>query len=185
MLYIIDKENDAIHNYKPSRVNCIKTNGGVFMKIRWKTLIISLVISLGVGAISGFLSKDSMQSYSELIKPALSPPGWVFPVVWTILFALMGISAYLVFISNSPNSKQALYYYFIQLGINFLWPLLFFNLEAYLFSFFWLVLLWIFILLMILEMKKANEKAAYLQIPYFLWVTFAGYLNFMIYLLNK
>lgn len=155
------------------------------MKIKWKPLVCSLALSLGVGALAGLVSKDSMQTYMELIKPALSPAGWVFPVVWTILFTLMGISAYLVFISNSPNRKPALYYYFIQLAINFLWPILFFNLETYLFSFVWLILLWVFILLMILEMKKVNEKAAYLQIPYLLWVTFAGYLNFMIYWLNK
>ena len=155
------------------------------MIIKCKPLVCSLLLSLGVGALAGLISKDSMQTYRELIKPALSPSGWVFPVVWTILFTLMGISAYLVSISKSPNRKLALYYYFIQLAINFLWPILFFNLEIYLFSFVWLVLLWVFIMLMILEIRKVNEKAANLQIPYLLWVTFAGYLNFTIYILNK
>lgn len=150
------------------------------MKIYWKPLIISLIISLGTGAFAGFLSRGSMSMYNNLLKPDISPPGWVFPIVWTILYILMGISAYLIFTSGSPKRKQALYVYFLQLAVNFIWPLLFFNLEAFDFAFFWLLLLWVLIAITIKEMYNVNKVAAYLLIPYLLWVTFAGYLNYEI-----
>lgn len=155
------------------------------MKIYWKPLIISILIPLAVGTLSGFITQNSTETYQELIKPALSPPAYVFPVVWTILYILMGISAYLVFITTSKRSKNALYIYFVQLVVNFIWPILFFNFGAYLLSFFWLVLLCVLIILMINEMYHVNKLAAFLQIPYLIWVTFAGYLNLSLYLLNR
>jgi len=157
------------------------------MKSKSKALIISLLISLGVGALSGFLTKDSMKTFESLVKPALSPPGFVFPIVWTILFILMGVSAYLVWTSDAPRiqKQRALAVYGVQLAINFLWSIIFFNLDAYLFAFVWLLLLWLMIILMIYLFGKISRTAAYLQIPYLLWVSFAGYLNLAIYLLNK
>ena len=157
------------------------------MKSKSKALIISLLISLGVGALSGFLTKDSMKTFESLVKPALSPPGFVFPIVWTILFILMGVSAYLVWTSDAPRiqKQRALAVYGVQLAINFLWSIIFFNLDAYLFAFVWLLLLWLMIILMIYLFGKISRPAAYLQIPYLLWVSFAGYLNLAIYLLNK
>lgn len=150
-----------------------------------KALIVSLAISLGVGALSGFLAANSMELYQSLDKPPLSPPGWLFPVVWTILFILMGISAYLIYISDSPHRESALKIYTVQLAANFLWSILFFRFEMYLLAFLWLVLLWILILMMIRSFAKVNKTAAYLQIPYLIWVTFAGYLNLGVFLLNR
>ncbi len=140
---------------------------------------------LGVGALSAFLTRDSMEQFSALNQPPLSPPGWLFPVVWTILFTLMGIASYLVSETGQPyRSKTALTVYGTQLVFNFLWSLLFFNLQAYWFAFVWLILLWGLILLTTLLFYRLSKVAGYLMLPYFIWVTFAGYLNAGIALLN-
>lgn len=153
------------------------------LKIQWKKLIICLAIPLAVGGISAFLIQDSMETFDTLQKPPLSPPGWLFPVVWTILYILMGIASYLVLTSSSPN-QTALTLYGIQLTFNFIWPLIFFNRQQYLFAFIWLVLLWLSILATIIPFDSISKPAKYFMLPYLLWVTFAGYLNFAIYLLN-
>lgn len=150
-----------------------------------KSLIISILISVGVGAVSALFTMNSMATYNNLVKPPLAPPSWVFPVVWTILFILMGISAYLIYISDSPYKNNALKIYAAQLIVNALWSFIFFNLEMYLFAFIWLLFLLVLIVLMIISFSRINKTAAYLQIPYLLWVIFAGYLNLSIYLLNK
>lgn len=154
------------------------------MKIKWKELVIALIIPLGIGALSAFLTRDSMMIYSEIQSPPLAPPSWLFPVVWTILFALMGISSYLVYTSNAKNKNFALTIYTVQLILNFIWPLLFFNMQAYTFAFIWLLILWAAVLLMIVEFYKAKPLAGYLQIPYLIWLTFAAYLNLAIAILN-
>ena len=153
------------------------------MKIQWKSLIICLAIPLTVGSLSAFLTRNSMETFNSIIKPALSPPGWLFPVVWTILYILMGIASYLVLTSGKPNDN-ALAIYSIQLVFNFFWSIIFFNMKLYLFAFIWLALLWILILKTILLFYQISKPAGYLMVPYLLWVTFAGYLNFSIYLLN-
>lgn len=155
------------------------------MKIKWKELIISIAISVGVGALSGFLTRNSMSLFQQLIKPPLSPPGWIFPIVWTILFTLMGISAYIIYQSDSKEKEEALRIYALQLMVNFFWSLVFFNWQAYLLAFIILIILWLLIFLMIRKFSEINPCAGKLQIPYLLWVTFAGYLNLGIYLLNK
>jgi len=155
------------------------------VKVKWKELIVSIAISLGVGALSGYLTKNSMSLYQELVKPPLTPPGWIFPIVWTILFALMGLSAYLIYVSDSKEKNQALQIYAIQLMLNFIWSLAFFNMQAYLLAFVILILLWISIIAMIKVFYEINPLAGKMQVPYLLWVTFAGYLNLAIYLLNK
>ena len=150
-----------------------------------KSLLISIAIPLIVGFASGFLSGNNMMSFSQLNKPPLSPPGWLFPIVWTILYILMGISFYLIVNQkNSMDISSAVYIYFIQLIINFFWSIFFFRFEWYLFSFLWLVLLWMSLLLMIILFYRISPLSAYIQIPYLFWVTFAGYLNLSIYLLN-
>lgn len=126
-----------------------------------------------------------MESYNALVKPFLTPPSFVFPIVWTILFLLMGISSYLIYLSNEKGKTKALFFYALQLILNFIWPILFFNLEWYFFSFLWLILLFFVLVSMITQFYRINKVAAYLQIPYLLWVMFAGYLNFAIFLLNK
>lgn len=154
------------------------------MKIKWKELIICIAIPLAVGLLSALLTQNNMNQFDIIKKPFLSPPGWIFPIVWTILYIMMGIASYLIYTSHYYNKNNALLTYEIQLIVNFFWSLIFFNLEAYLFSFIWLVLLWILILITTIQFFNINKIAGYLMIPYLLWVTFAGYLNLSIYLLN-
>lgn len=155
------------------------------MKIKWKSLIASLAITLGTGFLSGLISRNGMESFKTIKKPVLSPPAIAFPIVWTILFILMGISLYIIWNSEGENKKKALIIFALQLLVNFIWSPVFFNLKSYLGAFIILVVLLVLIVMMIGEFKKLNKTAAYLNIPYLLWVTFAGYLNFSIYLLNK
>ncbi len=155
-------------------------------KSKIKPYAISIVIALAVGGISSVLTNMGMENYKGAQKPALTPPDIVFPIVWTILFILMGISAARVY--KTPVSKQrnqGLIVYAIQLAVNFLWSIVFFNLSAYGTAFVVIILLWLLILLMIVLFSKSDKPAAYLQIPYLLWVTFAAYLNYMIWMLNK
>lgn len=153
------------------------------MKIQWKNLITCLAIPLAVGSLASLLTQHSMETFESLNKPALAPPGWLFPVVWTILYILMGIASYLVLTSGKPYDT-ALTVYGIQLAFNFFWSIIFFNLELYLFAFIWLVLLWLLILKTTILFYQISKPAGYLMLPYLLWVTFAGYLNLSIYLLN-
>ena len=154
-------------------------------KLNLKELICNLLIVYAVAGLSAFLTMRSMETYTGLNKPPLSPPGYVFPIVWSILFTLMGISAYLVFQSLSDRRDFPFTIYALQLVFNFFWPIIFFNSKQYLFALTWLVVLWFLILGMILAFSKHNKTAAYLQVPYLLWVTFAGYLNAGIWLLNR
>lgn len=156
------------------------------MKIDKKRLIICLAIPLVVGGAAGLLTMNSMEAFVALNQPPLSPPGWLFPVVWTVLYVLMGIASYLVSVSDAPHEEKAraLWTYGIQLAFNFLWPIAFFNLKWYLFAFLWLVILWILILITALRFGRIRKPAGYLLVPYLLWVAFAGYLNLGIYLLN-
>lgn len=158
------------------------------MKERIKTYIVSIAIALVVGGLSAFFTRNSMNLYETIIRPPLSPPSWAFPVVWTVLFILMGISASMIYLDRTapvPRKKSALYTYALSLIVNFFWSIIFFNLRAYLFAFIWLLLLLYLIIKTILKYYKINPLAAYLQIPYLLWVTFAGYLTFAIWILNK
>ena len=150
------------------------------MKKRTKTLLTCLAVPLGVGAVSGFLTQGSMDTFEKLNQPPLAPPGWVFPVVWTGLFAMMGTASYLIArLPESEEKKKALTLYGIQLAVNFLWPVFFFNAGWYLFSFAWLLLLWYLVYLCTKGFADhLPEKAGYLMIPYLVWLTFAGYLNF-------
>ncbi len=156
------------------------------MKIRIKTLVTSIALPLLVGALSAYLSGGGMQTFGEVQKPPLSPPGWLFPVVWTILYTLMGIASYLVQTSGADEQEifraQTVYGY--QLVVNFFWSIFFFRFEWYLFSFFWLLLLWALIFVTIRLFYRISKPAAYLLIPYLIWVTFAGYLNLGIWYLN-
>lgn len=152
-------------------------------KIQWKNLITAVAIPLATGGLSALLTKKAMDSFKMLNQPPLSPPTWLFPVVWTILYILMGIASYLIATSGQKNDT-ALTLYDIQLCFNFLWTLIFFNMEWYLFAFLWLIGLWILILLTTIAFYRLSKPATYMMIPYLIWVTFAGYLNYGIYLLN-
>ena len=157
------------------------------MKIDFKKLILNLAIPLAVGGLSALITKNSMEMFSQIEKPPLSPPGWLFPVVWTILYVLMGVSAYIVQKTNGSKTKKdsAIAVYTLQLIFNFFWSIIFFNLKAYLFAFLWLLVLWILVLWNVISFYKINKTAGLLMLPYLIWVTFAGYLNFGIFLLNK
>ena len=155
------------------------------MKPDVKKLVICLAIPLGVGALSTLLS-GGMDSYVVMNQPPLSPPGWVFPLVWTILYLLMGYASYRVLVSDAPPAaiRRALLFYGIQLALNFLWPLVFFGLQWYWAAFIVLLALWVFIYLTMHLFGEIDDTAENLLIPYLLWVTFAGYLNLGVALLN-
>ena len=146
-----------------------------------KTFIISILIPLSVGIVSSLLTMNNMQIYSTLQTPPLSPPSILFPIVWTILYVLMGVSSGIIYLNNSI---RGLGYYAISLVFNFFWSIVFFNLRWFLFAFIWLLFLLYFIIKTIMSYKYTSNTAAYLQIPYALWVAFAGYLNFGIWFLN-
>lgn len=109
--------------------------------IQWKPLLINLLIPLAAGGLSGFLTKEHTSAFQNVRQPPLSPPDFLFPIVWTILFILMGISAYLIYTAESDQTQKALVLYGIQLAINFIWPLIYFNLQNYLFAFILIILL--------------------------------------------
>ena len=152
-----------------------------------KPYIISVAIALGVGVLSALFTRGNMDIYDRIQTPPLSPPGILFPIVWTILYILMGISSARVYVIGKEediSTYNALKTYGIQLAVNFFWSIIFFNAEAFLFAFVWILLLWLLIIKMIKEFNTISPFAAKLQVPYLLWVTFATYLNLAIYLLN-
>lgn len=150
-----------------------------------KKLIVSLLISLGVGGLSALITSGSMDVYSTLIKPPFAPPSILFPIVWTILYILMGISSYMIYESYSDDRNSALSVYLFQLFINFIWPIFFFLLGYRFIALIIILILLISIIYMIIKFYKINRTAAYLQIPYLIWVSFATYLNYAFYILNK
>lgn len=159
---------------------------GVDVKQKWKLLLVCLAVPLAVGALSALLSGNGMRTFSELNQPPLSPPGWLFPVVWTILYLAMGLASYLVLTSGASAEaiRKAIRVYALQLAVNFFWSILFFRFRLYLAAFVWLVLLWVLIIVTTIRFYRIRERAGDLLVPYLLWVTFAGYLNFGVYLLN-
>lgn len=157
------------------------------MKASWKPYVFWILLAEAVGALSGWLSREGSEVFSQtVIQPPLSPPAILFPIVWTILYALMGIGAAQVGLTpSSPERSRSLNLFVIQLVVNFFWSLIFFNAQAYGFAFLWLLLLWVLVLLMILAFRKVDPLAALLQIPYLLWLTFAAYLSFGVWYLNR
>ncbi len=155
------------------------------MSRKIKIYIINILIPLAVGGISAFLTMDAMKEFSSLNQPPLSPPPILFPIVWTILYTLMGIGAALVLTSPAPQSKGlAIRVYALQLFLNFLWPLLFFGAGAYTLAAIELLLLLFTVIVMTYLFSKSSKLAAYLQIPYILWLAFAAYLNIAVAILN-
>ncbi len=156
------------------------------MKIQKRLLVICISIPLLIGVVAAFLTRNSMMVFEAVEKPPFAPPAWLFPIAWTILYTLMGVSSYVIVTSNAEKSKieNALRIYALQLMVNFLWPIFFFHFGWYGFSFLWLLLLWGLVLLMILRFKEISKIAAYLNLPYLLWLTFAAYLNLGIWRLN-
>ncbi len=156
------------------------------MRIEWKKLLICIAIPSAVGGLSALLTAGNMDLYNEINQPALAPPSWLFPIVWTLLYILMGVALYLVVITKTREDKRPVVVSFgVQLFFNFFWSLIFFNARAFLFAFVWLIFLWLSIIANIYFFYKINKNAGKLLIPYLVWVTFAGYLNLAIFLLNK
>lgn len=153
------------------------------MKQNRRQFIFYLFTPIVLGSLIGLITSMG-SSYQTFIKPPFAPPGIVFPIVWSILYFLMGISAYIIATSHSPHKKQALRTYYLQLFLNLLWPVLFFMLNLKIVAFVELIILIYVITNMIMQFYKINRKAAYLQIPYLIWCLFASYLNLAITLLN-
>ena len=152
-----------------------------------RVYLIAILIPLAVGGLASILTSSSMMMYGEMVKPPLAPPPILFPIVWTILYILMGIGSARVYLKKEAMPREvtkALRIYALQLGFNFFWSLIFFNLRAFLFAFIWLIALWGLIIIMLFKFYKIDKIAAIINIPYILWVTFAAYLNFAIYILN-
>ena len=172
---------------KKSKENMFEKVFKVNGKFNFISLIKNILLPLAGGALIGFLTRNGMEVYNTMKKPVFTPPSIVFPIVWTILYTLMGISAYLVANGNAApiDKAKAIAIYTYKLAVNFLWSIFFFNFEWYLFSFVWIILLWILVFLMIRSFFRISKLAAYLNIPYLLWITFAAYLNFGIWFLNR
>lgn len=156
------------------------------LKFDYKKLFKNILIPLAVGIVSGFFTRSGVENFSQTaVKPVFMPPSWLFPIVWTILYILMGISAYLVETAQTDLPKQrAMILYYAQLFFNFCWSFIFFNFQAYLLAFIWTIVLLTLIVATTLEFFKTSEKTAYLMIPYIIWVAFATVLTFSVYLLN-
>ena len=146
-----------------------------------KRIIYSLLPIVG-GTLVGLIISGYM-NYGDMVKPPLSPPSYIFPIVWTILYILMGIS-YFIATKDNENDKELNQIYILQLLVNFFWPIIFFVLKMYFTAFFWIILLLILVIIMIKELLKNNKISGYLQIPYFIWLLFATYLNIGIFILN-
>lgn len=152
------------------------------MKIDIKKLLFYIIVTIGIWSLPAlFVDFDK---YKEFIKPPLSPPGIVFPVVWTILFILMGISIYRIVMTKDFGVDSLRILYFTQLFVNALWTPIFFGINAFLFAFIWLILLLILVIIMTIKFHYLDKISAYLLIPYIIWLLFAGYLNLGVYILN-
>ena len=152
----------------------------------WKIYAAWILLAEAVGGLSGWLTRDGAKAYSEsIIQPPLSPPALVFPIVWGILFALMGIGAARIYLAPPSRERtNSLRIFLLQLAFNFFWSILFFNLQAFGAALVWLLILWGLILWMIVSFRKVDLLAAWMQIPYLLWVTFDAYLNYGVWMLN-
>ncbi len=154
------------------------------MRVNWKKLLLCIAIPLAVGGLAALLSGGMEEAYMGYIRPPLSPPAWVFAVVWPILYALMGYASYLV-AEASGDKKRPLTLYALQLAVNFLWPIVFFRFQSIVGGLIVLVVLWVLVLLTIRAFADVSERASDLLIPYILWLSFALYLNLGIFILNR
>lgn len=149
-----------------------------------KTYILNIMLAELTGAIAGFLTKEGTKAFKYMAKPKLTPPAAIFPIAWSILYLLMGIGISRIELLTQ-NTQKAQTVYMIQLGMNFLWSIFFFNMQAYGFAFLWLVILLALIIVMVVLFYSKDKTAAILQLPYLFWVAFAGYLNYGVWMLNK
>ena len=153
-------------------------------KPTWRSLILLLVLTLALGAVTGFVTRDDTSFYDTLVKPAFAPPGWLFPVVWGVLYAAMAVAMWFVLRAQGRDRFILLGLYAAQLAVNLLWPWLFFSRQALGLAFFWLVLLCALVAIMTWQFFRESRIAGWLVLPYLLWCTFAAVLNFSIAHLN-
>lgn len=148
--------------------------------------IIFIFLPLAIGLLSFLITGKDMDLYSQINKPFLAPPKWLFPIVWSILYLLMGLSSAFVYENKDKSNlrKTGLLIHFVQLGLNFLWSIIFFSMKLYFFAFIWLLMLWLSVFFMLMVYKKISKPAYILNIPYIVWLTLAGYLNFAVFILN-
>ena len=151
---------------------------------KFKPYIISFIISFAVAGLGGLVTYLNLDRYDSLIKPPFSPPAFLFPVVWTVLFAAMAFSAARVYLASGAVKTPALYIYAVQLILNLGWSVIYFGLGFYLFAFIWLLILWGSVLAMIILFYDKDKLSSVIQIHYLLWLSFAAYLNLAIYLIN-
>ena len=154
---------------------------------KWQPYLLFCALTLGVGTLSAFFTRGNTSIYDEIITPPLEPPSFLFPIVWGILYLLLGIGAARVFRvreTNPAGARDAFAFFGMNLFVNFAWSILFFNCRAFWFSFIWLLLLLALTVRMAIAFRKLDKIAGYLQIPYILWVIFAGYLTLGIAILN-
>lgn len=149
-----------------------------------KKLLFYIITTILIGTIPSIFVFKSINIYNSLNRPPLSPPSIVFPIAWTILYILMGISIYIIMQSKRKLKKNARLIYYIQFVTNALWTPIFFGFKEYFLAFLWILMLIVFVITMILTFYKISKKAAYIQIPYLLWLLFASYLNFGVFVLN-
>ncbi len=155
----------------------------------WRVAL-CILVPVAVGGASAALTMGAMSSFGEMKQPPLSPPAWLFPVAWTILYVLMGLASWLIFWAGKKDSKKvlsakaALIIYGVQLVFNFCWSPVFFNFKWYWFAFGWLIAMWLMIIVLAVRTRKISLSAFWMLLPYILWCTFAAYLNCGIALLN-
>ncbi len=160
---------------------------GVNEKTGWKQLLIFLGIPVAAGLLSALVSMDGMKRFADVPQPPLTPPGWLFPVVWTILYLMMGYASYVAWRSDTPKGQvqNALRWYGAQLAANFWWSPLFFQWGMYLPALLWLILMLVLIVVVLVKFWRIDRKAGMLMLPYLCWVLFAGYLNAGVWVLSK
>ncbi len=154
------------------------------MKINIRKLIISILIPVLLGGIVGLLTSPG-DNYKDLIQPSFAPPGFIFPIVWTILYTLMGISSYIIKESDSYYKDEAMVIYYVQLIVNLLWSFIFFGFGWYFISFIWILFLIFLVIIMIRKFYSISKVSGFIQIPYLLWLIFASILNLSIFILNR
>lgn len=162
-----------------------KEAGDLIVKHKLSSLLPALFLPLAVGGLAGYFTRSAMSGYKLLKKPPFAPPGWVFPVVWTILYLLMSYASWRIWKSSSPARWEALGEYVLTLALNFLWPLIFFLGGYWLAALLVLIVLFLLVADLIRRSAAIDLKAALALVPYLLWLGVAGYLNLGIYLLNR
>lgn len=150
---------------------------------RWPALVIILLVTLGGGALVGLLTRDSMSVYSQIVTPSFAPPGWLFPVAWSLLYAAMSVSLWLMLRTDEPT-RGILVLYTLQLAVNLVWPFIFFTMQAFGLAFWWLILLLALVVWLMIRAFQVTPAAGWLLVPYAAWCTFAAVLNFAVARLN-